>query len=58
MLTGSLRILKQVARQTHFQKHSPAKSNTGSWTRDLWAVYFKISTKIGGLWGTDIAWVH
>jgi hypothetical protein len=25
---------------------------------DLWADYFKINPKIGGLWGTDIPRVH
>jgi hypothetical protein len=26
--------------------------------RDLWVHYLKINPKIGGLWGTDIPWVH
>jgi hypothetical protein len=29
-----------------------------NWTLDLWAGYFKINPKIGGLWGTDIPRVH
>jgi hypothetical protein len=27
-------------------------------TKNLWANYFKINSKIGGLWGTDIPRVH
>jgi hypothetical protein len=27
-------------------------------TNNLWADYFKINSKIGGLWGTDIPWDH
>ena len=28
------------------------------WTKNLWADYFKINSKFGGLWGTDIPRVH
>jgi hypothetical protein len=41
-----------------FSRHSLSKSKTASWTWNLWAVYFKINPKIGGLWGTDIPRVH
>jgi hypothetical protein len=41
-----------------FSRHFLVKSKTASWTYDLWADYFKINPKIGGLWGTDIPWVH
>jgi hypothetical protein len=30
------------------------KPQIASWTYNLWADYFKINSKIGGLWGTDI----
>jgi hypothetical protein len=39
-------------------RHFLLKSKTTSWTLDLWADYFKINPKIGGLWGTDIPRVH
>jgi hypothetical protein len=41
-----------------FPRHFLLKSKTASWTLDLWAGYFKINPKIGGLWGTDITRVH
>jgi hypothetical protein len=41
-----------------FSRHFLLKSKTTSWTLDLWAGYFKINPKIGGLWGTDIPRVH
>jgi hypothetical protein len=39
-------------------RHFLLKSKTTSWTLDLWAGYFKINPKIGGLWETDIPRVH
>jgi hypothetical protein len=41
-----------------FPRHFLLKSKTTSWTLDLWAYYFKINPKIGGLWGTNIPRVH
>jgi hypothetical protein len=41
-----------------FPRHFLLISKTTSWTLDLWAGYFKINPKIGGLWGTDIPRVH
>jgi hypothetical protein len=41
-----------------FPRHFLLKSKTTSSTLDLWAGYFKINPKIGGLWGTDIPRVH
>jgi hypothetical protein len=41
-----------------FPRHFLLKSKTTSWTLDLWAGYFKINPKIGGLWGTYIPRVH
>jgi hypothetical protein len=41
-----------------FPRYFLLKSKTTSWTLDLWAGYFKINPKIGGLWGTDIPRVH
>jgi hypothetical protein len=37
-----------------FSKHPSPKSKTASWTQNLWDDYFKINSKIGGLWGIDI----
>jgi hypothetical protein len=39
-------------------RHFLLKSKTTNWTLDLWAGFFKINPKIGGLWGTDIPRVH
>jgi hypothetical protein len=47
-----------VARQTYFRVIPYQNLKTASWTLDLWAGYFKINPKIGGLWGTDIPRVH
>jgi hypothetical protein len=44
-----------MAQQIYF-RIIPLK--TASWTLDLWAGYFKINPKIGGLWGTNIPRVH
>jgi hypothetical protein len=41
-----------------FSRYSLSKSKTASWTYNLWADYFKINSKIGGFWGTDIPRVH
>jgi hypothetical protein len=38
-------------------KIRPCNEPTGR-TKNLWVDYFKINSKIGGLWGTDILRVH
>jgi hypothetical protein len=38
-----------------FSKHSLPISKTTSWTYNFWADYFKINSKIRGLWGGQIS---
>jgi hypothetical protein len=58
-LLKSLRVQKQHSTDALPKRSSPKMEiKTASWTYNLWADYFKINSKIGGLWVTDIPWVH
>jgi hypothetical protein len=58
VFTESLRVQKQRLDRPIFKALLIKIKKTSSWTWNLWAGYFKINPKIGGLWGTDIPRVH